>query len=55
MIHSEAVAIKVVLEKRKITAAMPIHAKDFKRIIASTSLSSVAGKPAAQCFCYNPK
>lgn len=53
-IHSEAVAIKVVLQKRKIPAAMPIHAKELKRITVSVSLSSVAGKSAAQCFCYNP-
>lgn len=51
MMCSEAAAIKIVLEKRKIMAAMPIHAKDLKRITASVSLSSVAGKPASQCFC----
>lgn len=39
MMCSEATAIKIVLEKRKIIAAMLIHAKDFKRIIASISLS----------------
>lgn len=54
MIRSETVAIKVVLEERKITAAMLIHAKDLERITASLSLPSVGGKPAAQCFCYNP-
>lgn len=54
MIRSKAVAIKAVLEKRKITAVMSIRAKDLKRITASVSLPSVAGKPAAQCFCYNP-
>lgn len=46
MICSEAAAIKIVLEKRKIIVAMPIHAKDLKRITASVSLSSVGGKPA---------
>lgn len=39
MMCSEATAIKIVLEKRKIIAAMLIHAKDFRRIIASISLS----------------
>lgn len=51
---SEAAAVKRVIEKRKIIAAMPIHAEDLKRITASVSLSSVAGKPASQCFCWSP-
>lgn len=46
MMCSEAAAINIILEKRKIIAAMPIHAKDLQRITASVSLSSVAGKPA---------
>lgn len=48
MVSSEATAIKVVLEKRKITAAMPIHAKDLERTSASASLPSAAFA-IAQC------
>lgn len=38
--------IKVALKRKKNTAAMPIHAKELKRITALVSLRSVAGVPA---------